>query len=88
MYLIRGKHNLELFKKLYKDTKLHATIGNFDGLHKGHQSILSKIKKRAEETNASSIVFFTEPHASEYFAISTNTNAEAPPRICPWRKKF
>ena len=88
MYLIRGKHNLELFKKLHTNTNLHGTIGNFDGLHKGHQSILSKIKDTAEKTNASSIVFFTEPHASEYFALSTNTYAEAPPRICPWRKKF
>ena len=65
MYLIRGKHNLELFKKLHPQTSLHATIGNFDGLHRGHQFILSKIKERAKETTASSIVFFTEPHASE-----------------------
>ena len=59
MYLIRGKHNLQLFKKLHPNINLHGTIGNFDGLHKGHQSILSKIKDTAEKTNASSIVFFT-----------------------------
>ena len=88
MYLIRGQHNLELFRRHHPHARLHATIGNFDGLHKGHQSILSKIKNRAKETNSASIVFFTEPHASEYFAVSKSTNTDAPPRIYPWRKKF
>ena len=88
MYLIRGKHNLDLFRKLHPQVSMHGTIGNFDGIHKGHQSILSKIKNRAKETNSASIVFFTEPHASEYFAISKNTDISAPPRIYPWRKKF
>jgi riboflavin kinase/FMN adenylyltransferase len=88
MYLIRGKHNLDLFRKFHPEVSMHGTIGNFDGIHKGHQSILSKIKNRAKETNSASIVFFTEPHASEYFAISKNTDISAPPRIYPWRKKF
>ena len=88
MYLIRGKHNLDLFRKLHPEVSMHGTIGNFDGIHKGHQSILSKIKNRTKETNSASIVFFTEPHASEYFAVSKNTDTGAPPRIYPWRKKF
>ena len=88
MYLIRGLHNLDFFKKSHPNPILHGTIGNFDGLHKGHQAILSKIKNKAEKTNSSSIVFFTEPHASEYFAANNNSHNEAPPRICPWRKKF
>jgi riboflavin kinase/FMN adenylyltransferase len=88
MYLIRGKHNLDLFRKLHPEVSMHGTIGNFDGIHKGHQSILSKIKNRAKETNSASIVFFTEPHASEYFAVSKNTDTGGPPRIYPWRKKF
>ena len=49
MYLIRGLHNLDFFKKSHPNLILHGTIGNFDGLHKGHQAILSKIKNKAEE---------------------------------------
>ena len=67
MYLIRGQHNLELFKFRYPNIKLCGTIGNFDGLHIGHQAILKKIKNNAEKFNAKTIVFFTEPHAAEYF---------------------
>ena len=58
MYLIRGLHNLDFFKKSYPNLILHGTIGNFDGLHKGHQAILSKIKNKAEKTKGYSIVFF------------------------------
>ena len=51
MYLIRGLHNLDFFKKSHPNLILHGTIGNFDGLHKGHQAILSKIKNKAKKTN-------------------------------------
>ena len=40
MYLIRGQQNLDLFKLRFKDVKLSGTIGNFDGLHLGHQAII------------------------------------------------
>ena len=88
MYLIRGKHNLELFNSVFPDVKLSGTIGNFDGLHLGHQAILDKIKNNAKKHNAKTIVFFTEPHAAEYFAKSRDKDSEAPPRISPWREKF
>ena len=87
MYLIRGQHNLELFKFRYPNIKLCGTIGNFDGLHIGHQAILKKIKNNAEKFNAKTIVFFTEPHAAEYFAKIRDINADTPPRISPWREK-
>ena len=88
MYLIRGKHNLELFNSTFPKVKLSGTIGNFDGLHLGHQAILDKIKNNAKKHNAKTIVFFTEPHAAEYFAKSRDKDNEAPPRISPWREKF
>ena len=88
MYLIRGQHNLELFKSRFKDIKLSGTIGNFDGLHLGHQAILEKIKNNSKEFNSKTIVFFTEPHASEYFASINNLHNKIPPRICSWREKF
>ena len=65
MYLIRGQHNLDLFNNRYKDIRLSGTIGNFDGLHLGHQAILNKVKKNAQQNDAKTIVFFTAPHASE-----------------------
>ena len=89
MYLIRGRHNLELFRTSHTNSvPLHGTIGNFDGLHKGHQAILSKIKNTASNSGAKTIVFFTEPHASEYFAAKDDSGFISPPRICPWRKKY
>ena len=43
MYLIRGQNNIALFKKRHPNTKMSATIGNFDGLHIGHQAILNNL---------------------------------------------
>ena len=87
MYLIRGQHNLSLFKSRYPDVSLSGTIGNFDGLHIGHQAILNKIQNNAKKFRAKTIVFFTEPHAAEYFSKVQNSNKNPPPRICPWREK-
>jgi riboflavin kinase/FMN adenylyltransferase len=88
MYLIRGQHNLDLFKSRFKDIKLSGTIGNFDGLHLGHQAILEKIKNNSKKFESRTVVFFTEPHASEYFASISNLDDKVPPRICSWREKF
>ena len=52
MYLIRGQHNLKLFKSRHPNVLLSGTIGNFDGLHLGHQAILEKIKNNAQKFNA------------------------------------
>ena len=86
MYLIRGIQNIDLFTSKHKEVDLIATIGNFDGLHLGHQAILNQVKDKARESSSASLVFFTEPHASEYFAAK-DENSSAPPRICPWREK-
>ena len=79
--------------KIYNNTNLHRkhlnsviAIGNFDGLHLGHQAILKQVKDKAKESSSASLVFFTEPHASEYFAAK-DQNSSPPPRICPWREK-
>lgn len=37
-------------------------IGNFDGVHRGHQAILSNIQKRAEQTGAASVAVTFDPH--------------------------
>jgi riboflavin kinase/FMN adenylyltransferase len=38
------------------------TIGNFDGVHLGHQTIFRLVKEQAKEKNGTSIVFTFEPH--------------------------
>ena len=86
MYLIRGIGNIEAFNKKFPSQSISGTIGNFDGLHKGHQAILNQVKDKARESSSASLVFFTEPHASEYFAAK-DENSNPPPRICPWREK-
>ena len=86
MYLIRGIGNIETFNRKFPNQSMSGTIGNFDGLHLGHQAILNQVKDKARESSSASLVFFTEPHASEYFAAK-DKHSSAPPRICPWREK-
>jgi len=44
------------------------TLGNFDGVHLGHQAILRKVVERAQEINGTSIVFTFEPHPLKVLA--------------------
>ncbi len=44
------------------------TLGNFDGIHLGHQQIISTVRTRARELGVSSAVLFFEPQPREYFA--------------------
>ncbi len=38
------------------------TLGNFDGVHLGHQEVLKRVVRRSRELNTSSMVFTFEPH--------------------------
>ena len=87
MYLIRGLQNIELFQKRFAKVQLIATIGNFDGLHLGHQKIISDMKGIASNKGYQTLVIFTEPHAKEFFA-KKSLSIEEPKRISPWRDKF
>ena len=60
-----------------------ATIGNFDGVHIGHQAILKKLKAKSRELELPSIVIAFEPSANEFFLGS-----HAPPRLTNFREKF
>lgn len=48
-------------------SKSVVTIGNFDGVHKGHQVLIKKTVKFANENNLKSIVFTFENHPINYF---------------------
>lgn len=87
MYLIRGIQNIDLFLSKHREENLIATIGNFDGLHLGHQHIIKNMQKDAQKNNWKKIVIFTEPHAKEFFAEALGTEEKKPPRIFPWSEK-
>ena len=61
----------------------HAvTIGNFDGLHRGHQAMLARLKEEAEKLGLPSCVLTFEPHPREFFAPG-----QAPARLSSLREK-
>ena len=87
MYLIRGINNIELYKSRFPMTSNIATIGNFDGLHLGHQQILSTMQEEGNNQGLKKLIIFTEPHAQEFFSEAVGLDSEKPPRIFPWQEK-
>ena len=77
MQLIRGTHNLRP-----EHRGCVATIGNFDGVHRGHACLLERTKARAAELGAPSCVVTFEPHSKEFFAPQ-----KAPARLTDLRGK-
>jgi riboflavin kinase/FMN adenylyltransferase len=46
----------------------YVAIGNFDGFHRGHQSVLATLKARATEAGVPAVVLTFEPHPRDVFA--------------------
>lgn len=63
MELVRGIHNLRP-----EHRGCVATIGNFDGLHRGHQAVLTELAGHAVRLGLPAVVVSFEPHPREYFA--------------------
>lgn len=78
MQLVRGLHNLD---KSHRGTVL--TIGNFDGVHRGHQAILKRLQECALAHNLVSTVMIFEPHPEELFSAK-----KAPARLTRLREKL
>lgn len=78
MELIRGIHNI---KPHHSGCVL--TIGNFDGVHLGHQQVLSQVSEQAKKLNLPSVVMTFEPQPMELFL-----KAKAPARLTRLRDKF
>ncbi|HEX7046697.1 MAG TPA: bifunctional riboflavin kinase/FAD synthetase [Gammaproteobacteria bacterium] len=77
MEVIRDRSNL---KPEHRGSAV--TIGNFDGVHIGHQAILSELRKQALMHGVPAVVVTFEPTPREYFSPET-----APPRLTDFREK-
>ena len=64
------------------------TIGNFDGVHRGHQAMLALLNSEAAHRGVESCVLTFEPHPRDYFAGAHNKPELAPARIGTLRDKL
>jgi len=78
MELIRGIHNI---KPHHQGCVL--TIGNFDGVHLGHQEVLRQVSEQAKELGLPSTVMTFDPQPLELFA-----KGRAPARLTRLRDKY
>ncbi len=76
MQILRGLHS--------SDTQTVAvTVGNFDGVHLGHQALLKELRAAAEPRGLRTAVVIFEPHPREFF-----TPQQAPARLTSLREKL
>ncbi len=78
MKFIRGIHNLN---EQHRGCVL--TIGNFDGVHRGHQALMSRLCEEGRKRNLPVVVMVFEPQPLELFA-----GDKAPARLTRLREKL
>jgi riboflavin kinase/FMN adenylyltransferase len=78
MELVRGLHNLSRTPQ-----GCVLTVGNYDGVHLGHQKMIGVLKQRAAELRSTAAVLVFEPSSKEFIDPEG-----APPRLTRWREKF
>ncbi|WP_127996207.1 bifunctional riboflavin kinase/FAD synthetase [Piscinibacter defluvii] len=64
------------------------TIGNFDGVHRGHQAMLALLRSEARHRGLPACVLSFEPHPRDYFAALAGKPELAPARIATLRDKL
>jgi riboflavin kinase/FMN adenylyltransferase len=64
------------------------TIGNFDGVHLGHQALLARVRDAASGLGLEAAVMTFEPHPREFFAQKSGDLTRAPARIANLRDKL
>lgn len=81
------RSDMKLLRQINQLKKLEnncvATIGNFDGVHRGHQSLLAKLHEQAVRLGLPMLVVLFEPQPSEFFNSET-----APARLYRLREKL
>ncbi len=78
MQLIRGLQNIQP-----QHHGCVASIGNFDGIHLGHQQVLNQLQEKSLEYQLPSVVIIFEPQSKEYFMAE-----KAPARLTRLREKL
>lgn len=78
MEVIRGMHNLRA-----RHHGCVATIGNFDGVHRGHKALLATLRAEARRRGLPAVVMTFEPQPREYFR-----GREVPARLTRLREKL
>lgn len=88
MQLIRGFYNLPNHSVLTNGCVL--SIGNFDGVHLGHQQILARLINKSIELGLPSVVMLFEPQPREFFAkkVDDLTACNVPARLMRLRDKL
>jgi riboflavin kinase/FMN adenylyltransferase len=69
-------------------THCALTIGNFDGVHRGHQAMLALLINEARHRGLASCVMTFEPHPRDHFAALAGKPETAPRRIATLRDKL
>jgi riboflavin kinase / FMN adenylyltransferase len=64
------------------------TIGNFDGVHRGHQAMLALLRSEAQHRGLPSCVLTFEPHPRDFFAARRGDPSLAPRRVATLRDKL
>ncbi|MCG8520528.1 MAG: bifunctional riboflavin kinase/FAD synthetase [Pseudomonadales bacterium] len=85
MQLIRGLANLHRLSQQASSPLASgcvATIGNFDGVHLGHQAIIDQVREQARQLNVPGVAMVFEPQPREFFQAG-----DAPPRLTEFRNK-
>ena len=76
------------FNHPHRATQCALTIGNFDGVHRGHQAMLALLKNEAAHRGVPSCVMTFAPHPRDFFAKLHNKPELAPARIATLRDKL
>jgi len=82
MQVFRGIHHPDVA------SACALTIGNFDGVHRGHQAMLALLRSEAQHRGLPSCVMTFEPHPRDYFARAAGKPETAPARIATLRDKL
>ena len=83
MRVFRGFHHRAL-----RGAGQAVTIGNFDGVHRGHQAMLALLTNEARHRGVPSCVLTFEPHPRDFFARAAGKPELAPPRVATLRDKL
>ncbi len=87
MKIIRGLNNLLRHAQAQR-FGCALTIGNFDGVHRGHQAMLALLNNEARHRGVPSCALTFEPHPRDYFAAKFHKPELAPARIATLRDKL